>query len=161
MNKKNILFLTIFSIVLYSCGLFYVGSYPYREEYVFNECSEKELIADLEEIKREYPDLALSRHPELKDSYTDSRKLFYSFYFLNAKTGTIFLTIVQEKKKNETIIGLVSICNTQDLYNWKEVNHDLKGDSNRNVKLEFEDVVLSKLKRKYRKRTFWENVGMK
>ena len=161
MNKKNILFLTIFSIVLYSCGLFYVGSYPYREEYVFNECSEKELIADLEEIKREYPDLSLSRNPELKDSYTDSRKLWYSFYFLNTKTGTIFLTIVQEKKKNETIIGLVSICNIQDLYNWKEVNHDLKGDSNRNVKLEFEEVVLSKLKRKYRKRTFWENVGVK
>ncbi len=52
-------------------------------------------------------------------------------------------------------------CDIQDLYNWKEVNHDLKGDSNRNVKLEFENIVLSKLKRKYRKRTFWENVGIK
>jgi len=105
--------------------------------------------------------LSLSRHPEFKDSYTDSRKLWYSFYFQNVNTGTIFKTIIQEKNKNETIVGLVSICDIQDLYNWKEVNHDLKGDSDRNVKLEFENIVLSKLKKKYRKRTFWENVGIK
>jgi|GEM_PF-3506119 len=161
MNNKSIFFLSIFSVALYSCDLFSVGSYPYREEYVFNECSEKELIADLENLKKEYPDLSLSRHPEFKDSYTDSRKLWYSFYFQNVNTGTIFKTIIQEKNKNETIVGLVSICDIQDLYNWKEVNHDLKGDSDRNVKLEFENIVLSKLKKKYRKRTFWENVGIK
>lgn len=118
-----------------------------------------DLIKVLTEFNLKNPKYSLTNNPEFTDGYTDERKLFYSFYFRNPEGDLVIKSFIQ--KKNETIIGLVAICDLNNLYNWKEVNRDLKGLENEKAKEEFEKIIFDKIGLKYRKRTLWENVGFR
>lgn len=161
--KKKYEYLFVFSIFLginislTSCDFLNPGSYPYREEYVFEEQDESNLIKLLSEFKAKNPEYSLPNNTEFKDNYTDERKLFYSFYFRNPNNNLVIKSFVQQKKG--AVVGLVAICDLNSLYNWQEVNHDLKGDENKKAKEDFETLILDKIGLKYRKRTFCENIG--
>lgn len=149
----------LLTIVFISCDSFSPGSYPYREEFVFEDQNIHEIIEVLTEFKIKNPKYSLPDNLEFRDDYTDERKLFYSFYFRYPERGLVIKSFVQ--KKENTVLGLVAICELNNLYNWKEINHDLKGSENEKVKEEFEKEVLDKLGVKYRRRTFWENIGFR
>ncbi|OYU66329.1 MAG: hypothetical protein CFE22_09955 [Cytophagaceae bacterium BCCC1] len=149
----------LFLLLLTSCEIISAGSYPYREEYVFENVQEKELIDSIVNIGKQYKDLNVPAEHDFSGGYPDERKLWYYVYYMNPKTSNIFFFFIQQKSKKESYVGLVSVVKVTDLYNWQEVNHDLKGNENKKAKEEFETLILDKIGLKYRKRTFWENIG--
>ncbi len=156
MQKKRKQLLTIviiilcFVIIAYFGGMLGSGSYGYAQQYKFSAGKNK-LTKAVEELKNESKSLNLPdaiNDPDGLDTLTSHYNA--SIYDYDKKIIFVFFIESDYNNSNRSSIYLVSINKSLDVRNYKLVNRDMDRTENLEVKREFEEFFLNKLKIEYK-----------
>jgi hypothetical protein len=158
MTKK-----TLIIILVVLGGLFFLykladmfspGSYGHAERYELNYPEEK-VIEAITKLKDEDKDLLVpkvtiqnSGQWDLNDGKEKTSDYWYKFYFYDNVNNRILFTWTRSSGPNTTTFAFVSINNGLDLGNWKDINDDFGSSENREIKKNFEQTILQRVKEK-------------
>jgi hypothetical protein len=146
--KIIIVCLAIIAIIIFGLysGIIDSGSYSDAEQYQF-EVTDSVLIIAIKNFKDANPDFRVPKSVNLTDS-TENYK--YHFYLYDSREDNlIHCFILSADGSNKASIYLDAINSGLRLGNWKVVNEDYDRTANLEVKKEFREKVLDKLKLSY------------
>ena len=155
MSKKTI-YLIIGIVFLISLGIYGIikfaiafapGSYPYAEIYTLNY-PENKVQEIIKVIKVKNKNLLPTDSTLIDDSIRNNHWI-RNYYNLNDRT---ILTWTRPKSDNETNLAFVGISDSLTHSNWKDINRDLKKEENKRLKIEFETIILEKIKTELEKK---------
>lgn len=146
---------TGFILFVYLGWLMAPGSYARAETYEFN-IPENALITIIEEVKKENPDLDLTKEVnvsncqsfKLKDGRSDESDYWYSIYFYYPDKNEILHTWTRPKTKTSTTFAFVGINSGLTLGNWRTINDSFLWWKNKPDVKEFENRILRKIREK-------------
>lgn len=128
------------------------GSYGHAERYELNY-PEEEVIEAIKKLKAEDKDLVVpkvtirnSGQLDLDDGKEKETDYWYKFYFFDKRKNQILFTWTRPSGSNTTTFAFVSINKGLDLGHWQDINDDLGFSENREIKRNFEEVILKKVK---------------
>ena len=132
--------------------MFSPGSYGHAEQYELNYPEDK-VIEAINKLKNLNPDLVVPKvriqntgQLDLNDGKEKETDHWYKFYFYDKTKNQILFTWTRPSGRNTTTFAFVSINNGLDLGNWKEVNDDFGFFENREIKKDFEETILQRVK---------------
>jgi len=152
----------IIYVMIALMGLFFVykfadmfspGSYGHAEWYELNY-PEKEVIDAINKLKNSDAELRVPKvtinnvgQVDLKDGKERSTDYWYNIYFYDKKNNQILFTWTRPSGSGTTTFAFVSINSGLDLGHWKDVNHDFGFFENREIKRNFEETILERVKK--------------
>ncbi|HTJ49671.1 MAG TPA: hypothetical protein VL443_09475 [Cyclobacteriaceae bacterium] len=152
----------IIYVIIALMGLFFLykladmfspGSYGHAELYELNY-PEKKVIDAINNLKNTDAELRVPKVTikndgqfDLKDGKERSTDYWYKVYFYDKKNNQILFTWTRPSGSNTTTFAFVSINSGLDLGHWKDVNNDFGFFENREIKKNFEETILEKLKK--------------
>lgn len=141
-----VLFLSIFSCKD-STKVFGVGSFPFAEKYNIKK-EENNVIEQIERIKLDN-NLIVPKFQWLGEEIklNDKRKShWYVFYiYLRDRNQIIHFYTRYDDYSNSTILALIGVRDGLGLGNWQAINKDLSEEENEEIKLIFQDKIVSKI----------------
>lgn len=158
-NKKTLGCLGLiigFLLLIYLFGWWFApGSYPKAERYEFN-IPEDSLIAIIKEVKKEHPEINLTKKVSLtngksfslQEGRRDENDHWYSIYFFYPDKNEIIKTWTRPIDQSSTSFAFVSINSGLTLGNWRTINNSFWWWKNEPDKQEFEQRILNKIKTK-------------
>jgi hypothetical protein len=131
------------------------GSYARAETYEF-DIPEDSLIAIIEEVKNENPDINLIKEVNIQngknfkliDGRSDELDYWYSIYFYYPDKNEILHTWTRPNSERSTTFAFVGINSGLSLGNWKTINESFWWWKNKPDVEEFENRILNKIKEK-------------
>jgi hypothetical protein len=161
--KKNQIFISV--LVIISAVLFLskstryelakrlnvisAGSYAFAEVYNL-PYSETNVINAIEKFKENNPEYQVSKVTiDKKGSFPledfKSKTQWFVAYFYDPEKNRIF-NIAIRGNEAKTNFGFVSVNESLDIGNWKDLNKDFSYDENERLKKEFEKIYLNPIK---------------
>lgn len=164
-RKKSILVIIIVIVCFIAFAFFGAmlgaGPYGYAEQYKFNT-DKDQLIQAVKKLKEENKSLNLPDAINDPDGL-DTSDMHYNVSMFDNDQKIIFVFFVEGDydNSNNAFINLISVNKTLDVRNYKIVNRDMDRAENIQVKKDFEEKVLDKLKLKYKDKgnnnfVFWK-----
>ncbi|MEO7992088.1 MAG: hypothetical protein ABI663_21225 [Chryseolinea sp.] len=157
MTKKTLIIILIVLgglFLLYKLAdMFSPGSYGHAERYELDYPEEKviDAINKLKESDKELvvPKVTIQNDGQwdLSDGKEKTSDHWHKFYFYDKEKNRILFTWTRPSGLNTTTFAFVSINYGLDLGNWKDVNDDFGSSENREIKKNFEETILQRVKR--------------
>ena len=157
MTRKTLIIILIVLgglFLLYKLAdMFSPGSYGHAERYELDYPEEK-VIDAINKLKESDKELVVPKVTiqnggqwDLSDGREKTTDHWYKFYFYDKEKNRILFTWTRPSGKNTTTFAFVSINYGLDLGNWKDVNDDFGFSENREIKKNFEETILQRVKR--------------
>ena len=136
----------------YGAWLFSPGSYAKAEVYRI-DVSEEVLIDIIKDFKEENPsfDLKMKDKTQNEESFylnDDKKGFWHSFYFYYPEKNQIIHTWTRKYTNSSTNFAFVGVNNGLVLGNWIDANKYFWWWKNMEVKNEFEEKILKRIKKK-------------
>jgi len=155
MKKYKKLVIVLFIVIVFIAialfgGFLGAGNYGYTQKYEF-DINADSLIKSIKNLKTKNPTLKVPSYVGLVDSLDTGNNYFHFYVFLSDKNEIVhFLISTNQTDSDRGTIYLDAVNEGLVTGHWKEINRDYDRNDNLEIKKQFTNAILDKLKLNYK-----------